>query len=437
MNSQPVPRPDRHVVVISLDGFPAYMWPEPDLPIPNLRRLAAAGSGAAAMTETTPASTWSSHTSMITSRRPRTHGVLYLGQLIRQSDRRSPIVEQWADKDGFVLAPTLYDVAHAAGLTTAESDWVAITNAKTITWPFPEIPSVKGKVEREMIAAGVLTEEQIGWMQHRPGRKSLVWHDEMWTKATCFILERHRPNLMLHHTLAIDSIHHNVGARTESSYLAIAYADRLVGDIVQAVERSGVMDRTTFIVMSDHGFRQVHRYVYLNVALKLAGYARSEGDQLVDCDAAVMSMGGIACVYLTEPARKAELMPKLIKLFAAIEGVARVFDAHEGPSIEMPTPAENPRMGDLIIVMKPDYEFQLSAAGDQVVVPVAGYRGTHGYLGTDAAMDGIFFAAGAEIKRGVQLPRVSSLDLAPTIARLLGLQLPGAEGRVIEEILKG
>ena len=26
-----------HVVVISIDGFPAYLWHQPDLPIPNLR----------------------------------------------------------------------------------------------------------------------------------------------------------------------------------------------------------------------------------------------------------------------------------------------------------------------------------------------------------------------------------------------------------------
>ena len=174
---------DHHVVLISLDGFPAEMWHQPDLPVPNLRRLAAEGAAAEAMTVTNPSSTWSSHTSMITGLSPRRHGVLFNGQVVLKGPNRAPVIEQWADKDGFVLVPTLYDIAHAAGLTTAESDWVAVTRAKTINWSFPEIPNVDGALEKEMMAAGVITPEQIGWMQHRPGRKSIVWHDEMWTKA--------------------------------------------------------------------------------------------------------------------------------------------------------------------------------------------------------------------------------------------------------------
>jgi hypothetical protein len=33
-----------------------------------------------------------------------------------------------------VHAPTLYDLAHAGGMTTAQVDWVAIWNAPTVTW---------------------------------------------------------------------------------------------------------------------------------------------------------------------------------------------------------------------------------------------------------------------------------------------------------------
>ena len=56
-------------------------------------------------------------------------------------------------------------------------------------------------------------------------------------------------------------------------------------------------------------------------------------------------------------------------------------------------------------------------------------------LASDPEMDGIFIATGAGIKKGVQLPRVSSLDIAPTVARLLGVTMPDPEGREIEEIL--
>ncbi|HYD85772.1 MAG TPA: alkaline phosphatase family protein [Opitutus sp.] len=426
---------DRHVVVISLDGFPAYLWHRPDLPVPNLRRLAAAGASAEAMTVTNPSSTWSSHTSMITGRSPRYHGVFFNGQVVLKGPRQMPVIEQWADKDGFVLVPTLYDIAHEAGLTTAESDWVAITRAKTIDWSFPEIPRVDGKVEQEMIAAGLLTAEQIGWMEHKPGRKSLVWHDETWAKAANFIFEQHRPNLLLFHPLTTDWVHHHYGPGTEASYVALAFADRLVGELVDTVERTGLRDRTTFIVMTDHGFKKVTHSIHANVALRNAGLARSVGPNLVDCDAAVMSLGGTAMVYITDPARKAELLPKLKALLAATEGIAQVIDGSDGPTLGLPTPQENARMGDLFLVAADGYLFENSAAAPDVVMPVGNYAATHGYLASDPETDGIFIASGAHIKAGVTLPRVSNLDIAPTLARLLGLSLPGAEGRVLEKIL--
>jgi predicted AlkP superfamily pyrophosphatase or phosphodiesterase len=428
--------PDRHVVVISIDGFPADMWSQPDLPVPNLRRLAAAGSSAERMTVTNPSSTWSSHTSLVTGLSPRHHGVLFNGQVVLQGPGKPPIIEQWADKEGFVLVPTLYDLAHAAGLTTAESDWVAVTRAKTINWSFPEIPSVDGVVEQEMIKAGLITPEQIGWMEHKPGRKALVWHDEMWTKAACFILTEHKPNLMLYHTLMTDWTHHYHGPGTGVSYLALAYADRLVGDVVDAVERSGLRDKTTFIVATDHGFKKVTHALHMNVLLKKAGYARSVGPSLEDCDAAVRSVGGTALAYVTDPARRNELLPKLKALFEASEGIERVLDGTDGPSLGMPSSAENPRMGDLILIAKEGYFFNDSAAGEESVMPVVNYAATHGFLASDPQIDGIFIASGYRIKKGVTLPRIENLDIAPTLAHLMGLTLPAQDGRVLTEILQ-
>jgi hypothetical protein len=51
-------------------------------------------------------------------------------------------------------------------------------------------------------------------------------------------------------------------------------------------------------------------------------------------------------------------------------------------------------------------------------------------------MRAIFIAAGKGIRKGVKLGVVRNLDLAPTAARLLGLELKDVEGRVLEEILE-
>src|ERR1700690_737637 len=57
---------ERIVVVISLDGFPAYALDDPRLPIPTLRSLAKEGAVAASMRPINPTVAWPNHTAMVT-----------------------------------------------------------------------------------------------------------------------------------------------------------------------------------------------------------------------------------------------------------------------------------------------------------------------------------------------------------------------------------
>ena len=58
------------------------------------------------------------------------------------------------------------------------------------------------------------------------------------------------------------------------------------------------------------------------------------------------------------------------------------------------------------------------------------------FLGVSARRLRTFVASGAGIRVGIRVDRVRNLDVAPTIAKLLGLDLPTATGDVIEEILE-
>lgn len=426
---------DHHVILISIDGFPAWLWNDESLQIPNLRKLAAEGATTKAMTVSNPSITWINHTTLVTGVEPRKHGVLFNGLLVRQGDGKPPKIEQWVDKTQLVFAPTLYDIAHENGLTTAESDWVAVTKAKTIDWSFAELPEKDGKVEQEMIAAGLIKPEHIEWMQLGPKRKGVTFLDNMWTKAAIHIFKTHKPNLLMYHTLNTDSTHHTYGPGSSASFTALAYADRLIGDLVQAVEESGLRDKTTFIIATDHGFKKVNKIILPNVALKKAGLAQGLGPSINTCDAYAMTQGGMAFVYVTNPARKAELLPQLKEMFTQTEGVERVIDGKDGHTLGMPMPEENPGMGDLVLYPKAGYAFKNDAGGEAVITPSVNYGGTHGYFNGDPQLDGIFIASGRGIKKGVVLDRMANLDVAPTMAKLMGLKLPQQDGRVLEEIL--
>jgi predicted AlkP superfamily pyrophosphatase or phosphodiesterase len=439
--------PDRHVVLISLDGFPAYLWRDQTLALPNLRQLAAAGVVADAMTIANPAITWPNHTTLVTGVYPQKHGVLYNGYVTRLGPGKPIKNEQWVDKAKLVRVPTVYDAAFHAGLTTAEIDWVAITRPGTINWSFAEIVDPTAVLPREMVAAGVATEKEIlavaekkpvvGTNVEPPKRLNAAERDELWTRAASFVFTQHKPNLLMFHPLNTDGQHHRYGPGSPEGRTALELADKFVGTLVKAIDASGRRAQTSILVTTDHGFKKVQNYLYANVALKKAGLLRTAGAIVAQCDAFVGTQGGIAFVYITDPARRAELLPKLKALFAQTEGVDRVLDAAtEAHALGMPTPAENEAMGELILFPKAGYAFSANATGDAVTGPAVNYGGTHGYPSSDPELDGIFIAQGAGIRRGVKLDRVRNLDVAPTIARLLDVALPTADGRPMTNVLE-
>jgi len=425
-----IPAKDRVVVVISIDGFPAWMWRDPTLPIPNLRRLAAEGVSADALTVSNPSITWINHTTMVTGVNPRRHSVLYNGLLVRQGVNHPPVIEQWADKADLVKVPTVYDLAHQSGLTTAQADWVAILNSGTIDHEMLEIPKPGGEIERELVDKGVVRAQEIATFTKG---KNVAWRDTIWTQAATHILETKKPNLLLLHLLNTDSTNHAYGPGSAASFTAYAYADRLVGDVLASIERGG--RKATVLIVTDHGFKKVSKIVYPNVALRQAGLLQAEGPKQVTCDAYVMSEGGLGFVFVTDPANRAALLPRLRSLFESLEGVSQVIDGDQAPTLGMPTPAENQGMGDLILYAKPGYAFQGAVLGDEPVIDSKTYLGTHGYPASDPELDGVFAAWGYGIKHGVKLDRVSNLDIAPTIATLLGLEMKDIDGHPLDAIL--
>jgi predicted AlkP superfamily pyrophosphatase or phosphodiesterase len=428
----PVPAKDRIVVLISVDGFPAWIWKDPNLVIPNLRKLASEGAVAERMTVSNPSITWINHTTLVTGVNPRKHGVLYNGLLVRGGPTEPPAIEQWRDKADLVRVPTVYDAAFKAGLKTAQVDWVAILNSGTITHEFLEIPKPGGVIEQEMIEAGIVTADDIrNWTKAR----TIVWRDDVWTRAATHMIEKHKPNLLLYHLLTTDAINHANGPGTIASYTAYAYADRLIGDLLESLTRAGLRDRATIVVATDHGFKKVQKVIHTNVALRDAGLIRLKDGKVESCDAYAMPQGGMAFVYVTDPTKRSELVPKLKALCAGLEGVQQVLDGNDGPTLGMPTPAENQGMGDLVLYAKDGYAFFQGLDGADVVRESKIYLGTHGYINSDPELDGIFLASGYGIKPGVKLERVTNLDVAPTIADLLSVPLPNVEGRVLEEFL--
>jgi predicted AlkP superfamily pyrophosphatase or phosphodiesterase len=412
------------VVVISLDAFGAASLHEPELPAPTLQALMQRGAYAAAMQSINPTITWPNHTAMVTGDDASLHHVLVNGLIVNQRTDTPPRIEMWVPKSRLVAVPTVYDAAHQAGLTTAQVDWVAIEDTPSIDWQFAERPDPDGAIEQDLVKQGVITHDQLVYF----GEPSQAWRDRMYTRAAIDIIQKHHPDLLLLHLLALDSIEHETGFGNDSGRNTIAFLDDRVKDVIDAVRTTGDFDRTTFIIVSDHGQQSVHQLLHPNVLLKQAGLQAASATQPSFC----IVDGGFALVFqqhVTEASTKA-----LKSLFAGKPGIRSVLTPAEAAKDSWPTPAQSDQAPDLLLYAADGYAFRQGDTGDYLTPTKE--VGDHGYPNSDPLMQGIFIAAGFGIRPKGEIPAFLNVDIAPTIAQLLHVSLGTIQGRPLTDILE-
>lgn len=430
-NAFPQPATNQHVILISIDGCAAAYLTDPRADLPTLRKLAQTGAGAEGLRVSNPAVTWPNHTTLVTGVSPAKHSVLFNGRLVRNGPGASVQIDGARDKAELVAVPTLYDRLHQAGYRTANLNWPATRNAPTLDDNFPDVPgaiaAMTPALRQELIHAGILADASDATFRSRGAAAA----DTAWTAAAVHIIRARQPHFLLLHLLNPDTVQHQSGPQSAAAFRALAAADAHVAEILQAVERAGLTAQTTIFVVSDHGFVRPEKIINPNVVLRKAGMFRPAPNRRAQC----LSEGGIAFVYLPHPDTKAEDHAKILRLFAAYEGIADIIEPPRFAMLGLPDPAQNPQMGDLILVAQADYAFGNEAFDDEEILTAQTPVGSHGYLASDSRMNGIFIAAGRGIKPGTKLALVDNLDVAPTIAALFSVTMPYADGEVLRKIL--
>ncbi|WP_334242573.1 alkaline phosphatase family protein, partial [Terriglobus sp. ADX1] len=419
---RPTPAQERKpmVVVISLDAFGAPLLHDPWLPTPTLHSLMQSGAWATSMQPVNPTVTWPNHTAMVTGVTPAKHGLIANG-LIHGQRTGGPIgVEFHADKSKLVHVPTVYDEAKAKGLVTAEMDWVAVENAG-IDYSFFEQPVESSKLIQEMIASGDLKPEELKNFNHGP---SQPYRDRLYTRAAVYAIKHHHPSLTLLHLLTLDGTEHAYGYKTQAGDNGVAFLDDQVKEVVNAVREAGDLDRTTFLIVSDHGQSSVHHTVDPNTVLKNAGIQPSE--------AAALAEGGATYIYETHA--NAALTEKIKAAFAASPATDTIPSESEMVAQGWPRPANNDTAPDVIVYAKEDWKFGGVRPNAPSPEP---QTGAHGYPNTRPLMQEIFIASGAAIKpHAGEQPSFPNLDVAATIAKILGLSYSNMDGKPLTTILK-
>lgn len=431
---------ERHVVVISIDGFKASLVNDPKVPLPTIRRLAREGCVAeGGMTVSDPSVTWPNHTTLVTGMKPGRHGVLANGVLVRGGIGEPVRIDPNRDQSDLVRVPTVADVAHAAGLRTAEVNWPCTRNSKSFDDQFPDVPDslefTTPRLRTELIEKGFLQDETQASFR----KASVVGLDYVWTEAACHLIRERKPHLTLVHLLNNDATHHRRGAETQDSYTANAYADMCVARILEAIDDAGIREFTTIILVADHGFTLTPKAILPNVLLRKEGFLTVDGGQLVEAKVHVIPEGGIGLVYCTNPATASEDSVEIKKKFIGMEGVADVLLPDQFDEVGFPHPREYEQVPNAILVAKDGYALSGAVTGESFVASYQEARtalGSHGFLAKLQKMNAMCILSGADIRPGGILQNVDNTSIAPTIAKLLNLKYSYAEGSPLSKAFR-
>ena len=417
------------LVVISVDGLRSDYVTAADLhgaKIPSLRQFLTQGAYADGVTGVVPTVTYPSHTTLVTGVWPAKHGIL-------ANTTFDPLQKNyqgwyWYAED--IRVPTLWDAADEAGRTTAALQWPVTVGAK-ITWNIPELwragTPEDAKLLRVVATPGLLDEAAAEIGAYRGGIDTAAEADEVRGKYAEWILEKKKPGLLILHLTALDHTEHEAMPFSAESIAVLERLDGVIGKVRAAAERIAP-GKTFFAVVSDHGFVNYEQQLNLLFAFREAKlFTVNEKGNIADWEAMPWETGGSAAVVLKDPgnreiaARTRELLAKLSADPA--NGIDRVLEAEELHKLGGYPNAS------FFVSLKPGWRTGAGLSGPVVTKVKPG--GTHGELPDLPDLRAAFFLVGPGVPAGKDLGVIDMRDIAPTLAKEAGLQLPRADGKAL------
>lgn len=402
------------VILISIDGLMPSSYTDAALAsyAPNLRKLAQEGIWAEGLIGVLPTVTYPSHTTLITGVDPARHGI-YDNQIFDPEGRSNGAWYSWAEA---IKVPTLPMAARGRGLRAGAVTW-PVTVGMDLDYMAPEYLGPRHEVSLSMLRVlsrprGLLRYAEIA----RGTPFSWPQNDRDRTDISTFILKTYDPHVLLLHIIELDSAQHSFGPGSREALQMLAKVDGHLGEIVAAVRAAGRADKTTIAVASDHGFLPVIQMVQPNAAFKQAGLLTAdERAAVTDWRAYYHASGGAGFVYVKHAAdrpRVAALLNELKRNPA--NGIREVWD-----STQLAARGAHPDAAFGLDVVDGYY----SGAGHDVLVKPATSKGGHGFAPDRPALHASLVMAGRAVQRRGSVGLVRMTQVAPTLARILGVSL--------------
>jgi predicted AlkP superfamily pyrophosphatase or phosphodiesterase len=390
IHAEDAPKP--LVILLSWDGV---RHDYPDLGgVPGLERMIRDGARAEHLVAGWPSSTFPGHVSIATGAWADVHGIV--DNVFFDRARNEEV--SYSSDANWLDAEPLWIAAERQGVKAATYFWVGSEG----DW--------KGRRATFRVAPfDASTGEDVKLAQ------IVEWID---------LPAAQRPGLIMSWWHGTDNAGHEHGPDDPAVAQALRAQDAYLVQLLAALDARKLWPTTTLMIVSDHGMTAIGELYDPLETLEAHGlHGRVFGGSAVNQ------------VFLDDPAEADEA----IALFEA-DGLHAYRPDMLPRELHLLYPA---RTGDLVVIADAPRAFgappwYMKAAFTALHACCGLNRGAHGYDPASADMGAVLLAMGRGVAAGTRLGSVPQIDVAPTIARLLGIEAPqNATGKPIPEITGG
>jgi len=367
-----------YVILISLDGF-RYDYPR-IYGSPHLEKIGVKGASAPnGMFPAYPSLTFPNHISIVTGLYPEHHGIVANSFWDPEREQTYVYTQSQSNSDGSWYSGTpLWVLAEQQGMRSA-----------CLFWPGSEA-EIQGKRPSYYLHFDDKLDDE-----------KRVDQVVAWLKLPAKL----RPHFVTLYYANVDHAGHAYGPDSEEVRAAVHHVDTMVGDLQAKVAKLHLP--VDIVVVADHGMVKVQgEPVMLSDLADLKDF-RVDGSLLY------------------------------AKPDADVQETYEEFLAHPDPRFKVYRRADvplylrydsNPREGDPVIVPSGPFVFRESPSASDTDFTKKPH-GAHGFNPrTMPEMKAIFFSAGPDIRRGVQLKPFENVNIYPFLAEILGLHAPVVDG---------
>ena len=422
----------KHLIYISYDAFSEDNW-EMASRLPNLSILLKNGAYSTKLKSVYPTLTYVVHSTIVTGVYPDKHGIFH-------NNPFQPFVNEksqswfWYKKD--IKVPAIYDVLKAHNMKTAGILW-PVTGKADINYNMPEIRAIGNENQALKILKNGSVFFNIGMeMKFGKFRRGIEepYLDDFTAMCAADTIKRKKPNLVMMHFIELDDAKHRYGTDSKEAKQAILRMDTRIGKIMRAATEAGIKDNTTFIVAGDHGQIDIKYKVRLNKLLKDNGLIYFENNQM-KWRAYVQGAGGSAYLHIKTGDKDAEKLSIEVLENAMHEGkygIEHIYGRKELDNFHVDSSVP------FMLEAKMGYCFDDDFAGPEISnLEDEGIKyANHGYSPDKPGYRCVFVVSGNQIKNEYQLGEIEMVDIAPTMGRILGIDFPKCDGRLLNEIFR-